>query len=636
MPRNFLLISFFCLVAAFSVNAQSVSLESQNSNELAHTGQESAVLDQISTSIENDEFNYENLIGVNSEDLRNAFLDFKESEIKNNAIVSRANQTPEIARRILRLIESGRTNLSESESDAYIKFLTERNGELVFINNGDNVRALQETLDNAPNMGLPESRYRVSPSYAIDEIDQLAYQEIHFVRLALGYVKDMERGIVDFDELGAQFDLDPEYTDHHSVLHKLVSHSDHRSFYGDLEPKDPAFEVIQNRLAELREENRLDELKTVARISGDQVLRQGMKSPDVQILRKRLEILGYKPVNLRQEANVQSDALAILESIENTNISNDFPEVPSDFQPEAIVDPLVFDVGVKEAVVNFQAANGLLADGIVGPQTLRAINGGVSPEMTRLLIAMERLRWGPQSVEGRQLFVNIANFMAEVRDDNQKTFETVVVVGKTGLEYRTPEFHDEMEYIVINPRWYVPRSIAVRTYLPILKRGGSLKSSYKVLNSRGQVINTGNVNFSNYDKNNFPFRIIQENGPGNALGNVKFIFPNDYAIYLHDTPAKSLFSHTVRAHSHGCVRVRDPIDLATHLMTPYYENPRASYDSIRATGRETFVEMKTRIPVFLTYFTTYIDDEGSIQTAPDIYGRDPIVQRALKAQGLDI
>lgn len=296
----------------------------------------------------------------------------------------------------------------------------------------------------------------------------------------------------------------------------------------------------------------------------------------------------------------------------------------------------VYDDSLMAAVAAYQEAAGLKPDGIAGPRTIQRMNAGADRQTRAILIALERMRWmGDADLSGRHIWVNIPEFTARVKEGTETVFQTRVVVGKTDPDQQTPEFSDEMEHIVVNPRWNVPRSITTKEYLPRLQANPNAVAHLDIVDSRGRVVPRGNINFGKYTANNFPYRMRQQPSDDNALGLVKFIFPNRWNIYLHDTPTKHLFNETVRAYSHGCVRVGDPFDLARVLLSQQTDNPEGVFRRALDSGRETFLELKPHVPVHLVYFTAFPDVDGKIRFLSDVYGRDARVWAAMEKAAAD-
>ena len=232
------------------------------------------------------------------------------------------------------------------------------------------------------------------------------------------------------------------------------------------------------------------------------------------------------------------------------------------------------------------------------------------------------------------MLVNLADFTTKIIDNGKVTFETRSVVGKNQSDRRTPEFSDEMDHMVINPTWFIPRSIATKEYLPLMKRNPNALSHLRVVDSRGRTVSRSSINFSKYTERTFPFNMMQPPSRPNALGLVKFMFPNKYNIYLHDTPSKNLFARNVRAFSHGCVRLQQPFDFAYALLAKQEANPQAFFQATLKTGRETRVDLKEPVPVHLIYRTAISKPKGGMEYRRDVYGRDAKIFNALTKAGV--
>ncbi len=293
-----------------------------------------------------------------------------------------------------------------------------------------------------------------------------------------------------------------------------------------------------------------------------------------------------------------------------------------------------FDANIQKAVQQFQLAHGLAADGVAGKGTIQELNKSAEQRLQSVIVAMERERWNNQARGRRHVLVNLTDFTAKIIDNGKVTFETRSVIGATKSDRVSPEFSDTMEHLVINPTWNVPRSIATKEYLPMLKKNRNAVSHLKLVDSRGRTVNRSNVDFSQYTKATFPFNIKQPPSRSNALGLVKFMFPNRYNIYLHDTPAKNLFSREVRAYSHGCIRLAQPFEFAYALLARQESNPKAFFHSILDTGRERQVNLEQHVPVHIIYRTAFTNAKGPMQYRRDIYGRDAKIWKALAKEGV--
>ncbi|MEO1309167.1 MAG: L,D-transpeptidase family protein, partial [Pseudomonadota bacterium] len=274
------------------------------------------------------------------------------------------------------------------------------------------------------------------------------------------------------------------------------------------------------------------------------------------------------------------------------------------------------------------------SDGVAGQTTITMLNVSAQTRLQQVVVAMERERWTNFERGDRHVLVNITDYTAAIIDDGKVTYRTRSVVGANDSDRRTPEFSDVMEHLVVNPTWNVPYSIATKEYLPKLQRNPHAVSHLRVIDRRGRVVNRSSVNFAQYSRRNFPFSIKQPPGARNALGLVKFMFPNKYNIYLHDTPAKDLFSRETRAYSHGCIRLNDPFDFAYALLAKQSDDPVGLFKSKLNSGRESRINLEQHVPVHLIYRTAVAPAKGRVNYRRDVYGRDARIFEALSRAGV--
>lgn len=293
-----------------------------------------------------------------------------------------------------------------------------------------------------------------------------------------------------------------------------------------------------------------------------------------------------------------------------------------------------YDHDLEMAVQRFQSDHGLEPDGVAGTSTIAEINKPVSERLKSVIVAMERERWLTPDRGDRHILVNQTDFTAKIIDNGDVTFETRSVIGKNQYDRRSPEFSDVMEHMVINPSWYVPRSIITKEYLPKLKNNPNAVGHIEITDSRGRVVNRSSADFSQYTARNFPYAMRQPPSRKNALGLVKFMFPNKYNIYLHDTPHKNLFRREVRAFSHGCIRLAQPFEFAYALLARQTEDPKAFFHRILSSGKETKVDLEQQVPVHIIYRTAYVTNKGRAEFRRDVYGRDAKVWDALQQAGV--
>ncbi|MCF8000566.1 MAG: L,D-transpeptidase family protein [Halanaerobiales bacterium] len=286
---------------------------------------------------------------------------------------------------------------------------------------------------------------------------------------------------------------------------------------------------------------------------------------------------------------------------------------------------LSFDKNLHKAVINFQRRHGLTPDGIVGKDTKIALNKDVEKKLKKITINMERLRWLPQKLGDTYIFVNIADYKLKVIEKQKNMIDMKVIVGKE--QRSTPVFSDEITYLVINPAWNVPKSIAVEDKLPLIKENIDylFNNNYKVLRiSEGKFeeADPKEINWEELDKDSFHYYLKQEPGPNNALGRIKFMFPNKYSVYLHDTPQKELFKKEERSFSSGCIRLEEPFKLAEYILKKNDMWEPKKIEEILSSEKETKIELSEKIPIHIIYMTAWVDDEGQLQFRDDIYSRD--------------
>jgi murein L,D-transpeptidase YcbB/YkuD len=293
-------------------------------------------------------------------------------------------------------------------------------------------------------------------------------------------------------------------------------------------------------------------------------------------------------------------------------------------------DEELFDSLLHKHVIIFQTRNGLTADGVVGKATIEAMNIPVESRIASIEANLERWRWLSDDLGERYIKVNIANFELEIIENGSSVFTTNAIVGKAFRE--TPVFSSVMTYMVLNPDWTVPPTILNEDIVPaVISNPDYLsKKKLKVYAADGTEIDPTTIDWSSFTTNNFPYKIHQNPGPENALGNIKFIFPNKYSVYIHDTPNRSLFKRTDRSFSSGCIRVDNPMKLAAWLMKDNLKWTPALLNNAIEKGKTQTVKFKTPIPVHILYLTAWASNDGVVFFRKDVYNRDKILLAALK------
>ena len=454
--------------------------------------------------------------------------------------------------------------------------------------------ALFRALEEAGTHGLPDRSAEIADLMNIlrnvQTTRDLGRAEVAMSRALVNYAADLQTGLLEprrIDEGIVRKKHQPDFASYLTGIRDQAP----VAFLRSLAPQNPQYQAL------LREKMRLEALQAAGgwgpTVSAKK-LERGDQAGAVLALCNRLIEMGY----LERSASLR------------------------------------YDTALEGAVQKFQAAHGLEADGVAGAGTIAEINKPVSARLKSVLVAMERERWLTPDRGERHILVNQTDFTAKIIDNGEVTFQTRSVIGKDHSDRRSPEFSDVMEHMVINPSWYVPRSIITKEYLPKLKANPNAVGHIEITDSRGRKVNRSTADFSQYTARNFPYAMRPPPSRKNALGLVKFMFPNKYNIYLHDTPQKSLFQREVRAFSHGCIRLAQPFEFAYALLAKQTENPKQFFDRILSSGKETKVDLEQQVPVHLIYRTAFVTPEGRAEYRRDVYGRDAKVWAALERAGV--
>ena len=306
---------------------------------------------------------------------------------------------------------------------------------------------------------------------------------------------------------------------------------------------------------------------------------------------------GWQPINIEEKKTYKpgDSSIVILQLKQRLFASGDLPQMDSSAK---------YDTSILDAIKKAQRRFGFKEDGVIDKPLAEALNVPVKQRIQQILINLERMRWLPEKPAPNRIVANIPEFKIHVFENNQEVFDMNIVVGKEGSS--TVIFNDELKYIVFSPYWNVPRSIVKNEILPAMRRNPNY-----LANQNMEIVKGGDVP-----------TIRQKPGGKNSLGRVKFLFPNNYNIYFHDTPAKSLFNKEKRAFSHGCMRLADAKKLAIYLLRDQPEWTEEKIEKAMHQNEEKWVTLKQHIPVYVSYFTAWVDNEGLLNFRDDIYNHD--------------
>jgi len=418
---------------------------------------------------------------------------------------------------------------------------------------------------------------------------KLAALETAFSTAAIRYAQDAFGGRISPLDVNKTWTIAPKRINEAEMLVKLADSSEPDKLLLALSPTQPEFLGLKAALAKFYDGAVMDAAITIPE---GKLLKPGMQDERVTLLRQRLDVPE--------------------------------PDIPETAGAAVSVD-INYDEPLVAAVQAFQESLGLNGDGVIGPATIAALNGGSATTKEDIVANMERWRWEPNDYGDFQVTVNIPEFRLWIMNKDEVHYTTRVVVGTP--KNQTAVFNDEIEHIVVNPYWNVPSSIATNEIKPhLIANPGYLASQNMEMLSGGKVINASAIDWTQTNINRFHIR--QRPGAGNALGRVKFLFPNQHDIYLHDTPSKSLFSRSFRAYSHGCVRVENPMDFADALLKL---EPSLSAETLTASFGDTerWFNLTTKIPVHISYFTLRVDADGTIRSYGDVYGMNQRLKELL-------
>ncbi len=453
-------------------------------------------------------------------------------------------------------------------------------------------RVWLDVLRRAQEEGLDPQDYHLPAILRLREAPtarQRAWLELLLTDAFLRYAADVRTGRRNPQVVGPAWHVSASDPDPVAVLNNALSAEDFPAALQALPPPHRDYRALRAALARLRET--ADDGGWPVLVPGP-TLRSGVHHAQVVRLRRRLQVSGDLVIGPRS-------------------------------------DPEIYDAAVETAVERFQVRHGLEADGIVGPRTRAALNVSVERRLAQIRVNMERWRWMPRDLGERHVVVSLAGFELRFVEQARTLLRMRAITGRR--DRTSPSFRSRVTHLVINPTWTVPLRIAVEDLLPQQRSDPEYFSRKQIrvlrhVEGKTVELDPADIDWSRYGRGNFPFVLRQDPGPQNSLGRLKFLLPNQFDIYLHDTPARELFAKPVRSFSSGCIRVQQPVQLAGKLleMDPGWDERRVR-EAI-ASGETRTVPIPKPVPIYLVYLTAWVDPDGVPHFRDDVYGRDQLIR----------
>ena len=484
------------------------------------------------------------------------------------------------------IAEASAGSRARSDADRLYYFYGARHFEPLWLSQTDDgivfSKAAEEIVglfEAAHLQGLDPADYLtdgLDPADAAGDPEALAALEARFSAAILRYANDAHSGRLDPRTVSGYIDIAPKSVDEAQLFAAIAEAADPAAVLMSYHPRHREFLALRDLLAR----HYAGEIEQLPSVADGKLIRLGMTDLRVPLLRERMGL------TLAEDA-----------------------------------DPALYDEALAAAVKTFQTDMGLNPDGVVGPATVAALNGANGASRADIVANMERWRWMPEDLGAFNVFVNIPEFRLDVNREGRSVWNTRVIVGTA--ENQTPVFSDMIRHVVTNPYWNVPSSILRAEIFPQVSRNPNYIASQNMeLLYQGRAVDPWMVDWSRATPS--MFRVRQKPGNSNTLGQVKFLFPNSHDVYLHDTNARYLFERSMRALSHGCVRVQDPFGFAEALLQ---HEPDLTVASLESTlgGSERWFNMDRQVPVHLAYFTLRVDTDGTVRSFADRYGHNAAV-----------
>lgn len=446
-------------------------------------------------------------------------------------------------------------------------------------------------LESARQHGLDPGDYRLDELRRCANSDNPAHRaraDVLLSRALVRYSREVRTGTTDFGEFDGKWHHTAPQFDPVEFLDGLAGRADVHRELSKLPPPHAGYQQLAEALAELQAQRR--EGLAWPEIPAGPPLEAGDRHPQVALLRQRLQAEGREPVS----------------------------QTPAD--------PEFFDPDLAEALRAAQARFGLKVDGVLGPASRRALNHSLDDRIAQVRLNLDRWRWLPPDPGERYVLVNLAAFRLDLIEHGQSVLSQKVVVGQRYLS--TPAFADEIRYLDFNPFWEIPPNLGRRSVVPKQLEDPDYfeRMGIRILSGwdNPEFIDPDQADLEAHMQRNAHYRLRQDPGPENALWRVKFMFPNRHNVYLHDTPERGLFDEDVRTFSSGCIRLEKPLELAQRILAAQGMSDQAVAEAFHGQQRRV-ISLEQRVPVYIGYWTAWVDEHGELVFADDIYGRDEAV-----------
>ena len=586
-------------------------------------------------------------------------------------------------------IEQALNNLDHPLKKGLQAIYKDRDYQSIWVQDKDRYIPLLERLTNADSHGLKPQDYQLEKiSTLLSEWggEEIAELDLLFSVAFIAYAEDMVNGRFDPEKIGDQWFIEqPTYKPLRDLYRISNNNGDNTERQlTALEPPFKAYQALREQLAYFQALVLGGGWPT---LDGTGLLEQGDTNPEIATLRKRLALAQVIVDKNQHKKRDESSLFTYLANIGKGEdgkgfLGTDIKSAWQNFQQNKLEktndkttdkDPNFFDSELASALKTYQQQHGLEPDGLLGPTSRKMLNIDADARFRQILLNLERFRWLPRKLPEDYVWVDVAAYQMSVIFDKKPAMNSAVIVGKGGRQ--TPAFQDEIRYLEFNPYWNIPGGILYKDIIPKVKKDPKYlsKKNIKVFEGwdKGAAeLNPNDIDWNSYTSSSgkpFKYRLRQEPGTDNSLGLIKFIFPNEYSIYLHDTPDRALFEKSQRDFSSGCIRVQNyqtfatlllnekrsesnKEDAVTALQTPIVDEPKDTeksdapvypwpqvwneklVDQRLTLNKNEKVFLDEPMPVFIVYFTAWVDKESEIQFRDDIYDRDTTMQSTLAAE----